>query len=375
MHNPNNYQNPLDGTETTKPNVIIEAAKPEDAEAVFNVQRETWLDTYPNEELGITQEDIRKRVEGDNGELVQTKIDRWRAVIETAGDKRVVFVARNEGEIVGFVAPAIMEGQRRIGAIYVLPETQGLGVGSKLIQQALNWHGQAEDVYLHVATYNRIAIDFYKQYGFEITDAEIQDDFAIQNGYKEIPEIEMVLKAKTGEQIRDKEMKSKDVVELVRLLEQNNIEVYVDGGWGVDALLGEQTRKHGDLDIATPHKFVPRIRELLATKGYEEVPRDDTRDCNFVLGDGNGHEVDVHSYTFDENGNNIFGVAYEPRHLTGIGTIDDYPVKCIPADVMVAFHSGYELDADDYHDVKALCERHNIPLPEEYKKFTEQRQL
>lgn len=165
------------------------------------------------------------------------------------------------------------------------------------------------------------------------------------------------------------EMTAKEVVGLIQLLEQNEIEVYVDGSWGIDALLGEQTRKHGDLDIALPHKYVPRLCELLEARGYKNVPRNDTRDCNFVLGDDQGHTVDVHSYTFDENGNNVFGVAYVPRHLTGTGTIDGYPVKCIPADVMVEFHSGYELDENDYHDVRALCDKFGFELPEEYQKF------
>jgi len=165
------------------------------------------------------------------------------------------------------------------------------------------------------------------------------------------------------------EMPAADVVNLVRLCEENNIEIYIDGGWGVDALLEEQTRPHRDLDVALPHKFVPRLRELLEARGYKDIERDDTRDCNFVLGDDNGHQVDIHSYTFDEDGNNIFGVAYEPKHLTGTGIINGYPVKCIPADVMIEFHSGYELDEDDYHDVKALCEKFGFDLPDEYKKF------
>lgn len=45
-------------------------------------------------------------------------------------------------------------------------------------------------------------------------------------------------------------MSAKDVVELLQLFQQNGIEVFVDGGWGVDALLGKQTRLHTDLDIA-----------------------------------------------------------------------------------------------------------------------------
>lgn len=165
------------------------------------------------------------------------------------------------------------------------------------------------------------------------------------------------------------EMKAADVVNFVQLCEQNGIEIYIDGGWGVDALLGEQTRTHSDLDIALPHKFVPKLRELLEARGYRDVERDDTRDCNFVLGDNEGHQVDIHSYTFDRDGNNIFGVAYKPEHLTGKGIINGYPVKCIPPDVMIEFHSGYEIDDDDYHDVKKLCDTFGFELPDEYKRF------
>lgn len=61
------------------------------------------------------------------------------------------------------------------------------------------------------------------------------------------------LKAKT-----EIEMTAKDIVELIQLLTQNEIEVYVDGGWGIDALIVEHTRKHGDLDIALPHEYAPK---------------------------------------------------------------------------------------------------------------------
>jgi len=160
-----------------------------------------------------------------------------------------------------------------------------------------------------------------------------------------------------------------DAVEIIKLLEQNGIEVYLVGGWGVDALLGEQTRKHGDLDIALPHKFVPKLWGLLEARGYEEVLRPDTSEFNFVLGDDKGRWVDVHSYTFDEDGKNVFGIVFEPHHLTGTGVINGYPVKGTPPDVAVAFHTGYDVGENDYHDANALCERFSIPLPRDYEKF------
>lgn len=165
------------------------------------------------------------------------------------------------------------------------------------------------------------------------------------------------------------EMRAADVVAMLRLLAANGIDVHVDGGWGVDALLGEQTRPHGDLDIAMRHADVPKLRALLAGRGYREVPRDDSWECNFVLADALGHELDVHSYTFDEAGNPIFGVPYPAASLTGTGVIDGYPVACIDPVWMVRFHTGYELDMDDYRDVSALCARFGIELPAEYKRF------
>lgn len=173
----------------------VELAKPEDAEGVFNVQKLTWLATYPNAEAGITEEDIRVRVEGQHGELIPQKIERWQNGIEATGSERATFVVRDNDKVVGFVAPAIRDGQRRVGAIYVLPETQGKGIGSKLLQKAIEWHGRDEDIFLHVATYNTNVIDFYKRNGFEETGREIKDEVAQLGNGKEIPEIEMVLKA------------------------------------------------------------------------------------------------------------------------------------------------------------------------------------
>ena len=166
-------------------------------------------------------------------------------------------------------------------------------------------------------------------------------------------------------------MTAEDVLEILQLLADNNIHVYVDGGWGVDALLEKQTRLHTDLDIAMEHKDVPKLRELLQARGYRESPRNDTWECNFVLADAAGHEVDVHSYTFDEEGRVIFGVPYPADSLRGNGMIGGQQVDCITPEWMVAFHTGYELDRNDYRDVSALCERFGIDLPPEYDRFRE----
>jgi lincosamide nucleotidyltransferase A/C/D/E len=159
---------------------------------------------------------------------------------------------------------------------------------------------------------------------------------------------------------------------MIQFLEQGGIEVYVDGGWAVDALLGRQTRIHDDLDIALPHQYVPRLRALLATRGFRDYPRDDNWECNFVLADHHGCRLDVHSYILDDAGNNIYGVPYMREHLAGRGSINGYPVRCISPEWLVKFHTGYELDENDYHDVRLLCERFGIDMPDQFRKFIQE---
>lgn len=164
-------------------------------------------------------------------------------------------------------------------------------------------------------------------------------------------------------------MSAQDVTGFIRLLEKNHIAVWIDGGWGVDALLGSQTRPHEDLDIAVHHRDTARIRSLLQERGYVEIPRDDSWLCNFVLGDKQGHCIDIHSFEFDPQGKCVFGVQYPFESLQGSGSIAGVAVKCITPEWMVKFHKGYTLDEHDYQDVKALCDKFNIPLPEEYQAF------
>lgn len=42
-------------------------------------------------------------------------------------------------------------------------------------------------------------------------------------------------------------MSAERVLDLLDLLVDRGLDVWVDGGWGVDALAGRQTREHGDL--------------------------------------------------------------------------------------------------------------------------------
>jgi lincosamide nucleotidyltransferase A/C/D/E len=54
----------------------------------------------------------------------------------------------------------------------------------------------------------------------------------------------------------------------MRLLGDAHVKAYVGGGWGVDALLGEQTRPHRDLDISFDANDELRLVDALDRAGF-----------------------------------------------------------------------------------------------------------
>lgn len=52
------------------------------------------------------------------------------------------------------------------------------------------------------------------------------------------------------ESYSEKVMPAEEVVAVYTMMNEAGVELWVDGGWGVDALLGQQTRPHKDMDIA-----------------------------------------------------------------------------------------------------------------------------
>ena len=86
-----------------------------------------------------------------------------------------------------------------------------------------------------------------------------------------------------------REMPSSSLVELLRLLDDAAIQVWLDGGWGVDALLETQTRQHKDVDIILRLADVPKLQEVLGRRGFtfkEGAPPDSNQQKNPGRSDG-----------------------------------------------------------------------------------------
>lgn len=166
-------------------------------------------------------------------------------------------------------------------------------------------------------------------------------------------------------------MCAEDVLEVIAYLEAAGVAVWLDGGWGVDALLDEQTRPHDDLDVVIAAAQLDVARDALHEIGYamtiDELP---TR-C--VLADAADRRIDIHPVTFDRESGGIQQqpdggtFRYPPEGLAGVGRIAEKLLRCLTPELQLRCHLAYEPDDDDRHDVRLLCECFGLAVPEIYK--------
>ena len=166
-------------------------------------------------------------------------------------------------------------------------------------------------------------------------------------------------------------MRSEDIVEFYWALDQAGVAIWIDGGWAVDAVVGRQTRLHDDLDIAVEAKVVARLRQLLAERGYLQIPSEDASQWSFVLDDGQGRKIDVHVVVLDEQrgvwADPTDGIAYPAGSLTGEGTIDGATVRCVTAEFLLQFKTSYPPRAVDRQDVAVRCDWLGQPVPDTHR--------
>jgi lincosamide nucleotidyltransferase A/C/D/E len=141
--------------------------------------------------------------------------------------------------------------------------------------------------------------------------------------------------------------------------------ICIDGGWGVDALLGEQSRSHSDLDLIIRSQEAATVFRALIELGFAlHREREGTVYVN------EGFHVDLHVVKFDENGVGHFDLPNEktwpfpPEAFQGRGNIGTIEVRCLSVDAQVQCHfQGYELTSKDRADMINLQKKYGCVLP------------
>lgn len=185
-------------------------------------------------------------------------------------------------------------------------------------------------------------------------------------------------------------MRAEEARDLYALLDGRGVWLWLDGGWGVDALLGRQTRPHKDLDAFVALADLPLLAEILGQRGFDlkeiweenrwlpcadpvpligrAAPGPEIATA-FVLADGRGLELDVHALGIDGAGRLVPAwdcpLVFPEESFAGRGIIAGLPVRCLSAATHMLTHSGYALQAKDLADLRYLRERFGVAPAED----------
>ena len=175
-------------------------------------------------------------------------------------------------------------------------------------------------------------------------------------------------------------MGSDDVVQVVNALGAAGVTVWVDGGWGVDALLGEQTRPHDDLDMIIPEDDIETAIHATQALGFhlmtDELPQ------GFVLRDAADRRLDFHPVRLQRDGSAVQPIrdqgdddgewVFSGPGLQGRGVVGGRPIRCLTPEEQAERASdqpgaaGYEPDEADRRDMRLLRDRFGVTLPYPY---------
>lgn len=148
------------------------------------------------------------------------------------------------------------------------------------------------------------------------------------------------------------------VLAVLALLREAGVDVWIGGGWGIDALLGEQTRPHRDLDLMHRKEQEPALLAALARVGFTETL--DWRPIRFVVTDPAGQDLDLHPLRFAPDGSAEQSSPdperpfHYPADCFVTGTITGSTVRCLSAEQQVYFHQGYQPADHDRQDMARL---------------------
>ena len=184
-------------------------------------------------------------------------------------------------------------------------------------------------------------------------------------------------------------MTAEDVVEIYSSFLERGVQLWLDGGWGIDALLERQTRPHTDLDAVAAFDQLPALGRVLNERGFalrkpwaenKWVPYPEvvaligrrSPACEvataFVVSDSRERVVDIPVVRFSEGGRGLAvwntDFVFPETAFAGQGAISTVPVRCLSVETQMRTHAGSGLPAKQADDVRRLRERFGLDHPD-----------
>jgi lincosamide nucleotidyltransferase A/C/D/E len=147
-------------------------------------------------------------------------------------------------------------------------------------------------------------------------------------------------------------MHLRDAEEILGVLSAAGVRWWLAGGWGVDALVGRQTRRHKDLDVVVGRADLDAAVAALAARGFRPVPEDYPGAYRHIPGtmlpdrelvqDPAARTVDLHPVDV-ERWPALIGVP----DAFATGSLGAGPMPCLSLAAQVVVHQGFE-PADEH---------------------------
>lgn len=149
---------------------------------------------------------------------------------------------------------------------------------------------------------------------------------------------------------------------ILDVFETIQVPYWLDGGWGVDVLTGQQNREHRDIDIDFDAKYTTVVIETLKRIGY--IVEVDWMPSRMELHHQDFGYLDIHPIDFNSDGSitqeNPKGGQYVFKQEWFSKTIyKGRLIPCISKEAQLLFHSGYELSEKDFLDIQHLKNKTN----------------
>jgi lincosamide nucleotidyltransferase A/C/D/E len=171
-------------------------------------------------------------------------------------------------------------------------------------------------------------------------------------------------------------MQVADVLEVLDGLEASGLDVWIAGGWGVDALLGGQTREHVDLDLVVDLAHEGEARAALERLGFGPIRAERFEGAMMpkqtIMRDRAGRVVDLHgvdtrtwpgSWRELRERAGCSTVPFDAAEPFVAGALDGRRLGCLSPELQLASRQGYELTEAAVADARALCARFDIAEP------------
>ena len=146
-------------------NIIIRKAKLEELSVIQDLNHDLFISDSKNDTLLDLEWSYK-----EGSKYFQRRI---------SGEKGICFVAKLNGEVVGYLAGAMSglepwrkESRAELENMYVKDEYRGKGIGTKLIEEFTRWAREngAQHIFLSVYSKNSSAQKFYERNKFTTTN-------------------------------------------------------------------------------------------------------------------------------------------------------------------------------------------------------------